>query len=105
MTDTPRKKLSLSGKTKLTLKSKKTSPIASNLKSRLRSKEEDSVTEVIKNLNEEVAALYEERKQVLEQIKKVSQRLLFARSEPLQDFLVELKEQDFKLMTQIVKSI
>ncbi|WP_150466720.1 hypothetical protein [Francisella sp. SYW-9] len=101
----PRKKLSL-GRKKLS--TTRTSSISSNLKTKLQAKKEDNIQTFFQNTNKELRELYQQRKTLEEQIKQIEQRLLFAKSEPLQDFLFELKSKDFDLMVQInsfVKSI
>ncbi|QIW09507.1 hypothetical protein [Francisella sp. LA112445] len=101
----PRKKLSL-GRKKLS--TTRTSSISSNLKTKLQAKKEDNIQNFFQNTSKELRELYQQRKTLEEQIKQIEQRLLFAKSEPLQDFLFELKSKDFDLMVQInsfVKSI
>jgi vacuolar-type H+-ATPase subunit E/Vma4 len=94
----PRKKLSLDRKK---LSTTRTSSISSNLKTKLQAKKEDNVQNFFQNTNKELKDLYQQRKTLEEQIKQIEQRLLFAKSEPLQDFLFELKSKDFDLMVKI----
>ncbi|QIV95728.1 hypothetical protein EDC55_12211 [Allofrancisella inopinata] len=94
----PRKKLSLDRKT---LTTNRTSNISSSLKSKLQNKKENNISNFLMNSNKELSSLYQERQKLDEQIKQIEQRLLFAKSEPLQDFLFELKTKDFELLTKI----
>ncbi|MED7818717.1 MULTISPECIES: hypothetical protein [unclassified Francisella] len=94
----PRKKLSL-GRKKLS--TTRTSSISSNLKTKLQAKKEDNIQSFFQNTNKELRDLYQQRKTLEEQIKQIEQRLLFAKSEPLQDFLFELKSKDFDLLVEI----
>lgn len=94
----PRKKLSL-GRKKLT--TDRTSSLSSNLKNKLQAKKEDTIQNFFKNADKELNNLYQERKTIEHQIKQIEQRLLFAKSEPLQEFLFELKTKDFELLTKI----
>ena len=94
----PRKKLSL-GRKKLS--TTRTSNISSNLKTKLQAKKEDNIQNFFQNTSKELRDLYQERKTLKEQIKQIEQRLLFAKSEPLQDFLFELKSKDFDLLVKI----
>lgn len=94
----PRKKLSLGRKT---LSTNRTTTISSNLKNKLQEKKETNISNFFNKTNKEISNLYTERQKVCEQIKQIEQRLLFAKSEPLQEFLFELKTKDFKLLSQI----
>jgi hypothetical protein len=94
----PRKKLSLGRKT---LSTKRTSTISNNLKSNLQAKKANKVADFLVNADKELSAIYKRRVAVDKQITQIEQRLLFAKSEPLQDFLFELKTEDFNLLTQI----
>nr|MCX3303529.1 hypothetical protein [Bacillus pacificus] len=62
---------------------------------------EDSIQHSFENTNNELRGLYQQRKTLEEQINQIEQRLLFAKSEPLQDFLFELKSKDFELLVKI----
>jgi uncharacterized protein YaaN involved in tellurite resistance len=94
----PRKKLSL-GRKKLS--TPRASNLSSNLKNKLQAKKEDNVQKFFKNSDKELNQLYQDRKTIEQQIKQIEQRLLFAKSEPLQDFLFELKSKDFELLIKI----
>ncbi len=94
----PRKKLSLGRKT---LTTKINSSLSSNLKTKLQAKKEDYVAEFFRNANKELSNLYVERQTLDNQIKQIEHRLLFAKSEPLQEYLFELKTKDFELMSKI----
>ncbi|ASG68660.1 hypothetical protein fh0823_17240 [Francisella halioticida] len=94
----PRKKLSL-GRKKLS--TARISNISSNLKTKLQAKKEDNIQDFFQNTNKELKDLYQQRETLKEQIKQIEQRLLFAKSEPLQDFLFELKSKDFDLLVKI----
>lgn len=95
----PRKKLSLGGRKKLS--TPRTSNLSSNLKTKLQAKKEDNIQSFFKNANKELKGLYQQRETLEEQIKQIEQRLLFAKSEPLQEFLFELKSKDFELLVEI----
>ncbi|MDE4955249.1 hypothetical protein, partial [Francisella tularensis] len=71
------------------------------LKTKLQAKTEVNIQNFCKNTNKELRELYQQRKTLEEQIKQIDQRLLFAKSEPLQDFLFELKSKDFVLLLKI----
>jgi hypothetical protein len=88
----PRKKLSLGRKT---LSTNRTT-ISSNLKTKLQEKKESNISTFFKKAPKEISKLYTERQKVCEQITQIEQRLLFAKSEPLQEFLFELKTKDFE---------
>lgn len=94
----PRKKLSLGRKT---LSTNRTSTISKNLKSNLQAKKANKVDDFLVNADKDLAAVYKKRISVDNQITQIEQRLLFAKSEPLQDYLFELKTEDFDLLTQI----
>jgi len=94
----PRKKLSL-GKKPLSIQ--RTSTLATNLKTKMQSKKEDGVKSFFKTADIGLSKLYEQRNNVLEQIKQLEHRLLFAKSEPLHEYLFELKTQDFELLAKI----
>jgi hypothetical protein len=94
----PRKKLSLGRKT---LSTNRTSTISKNLKSNLQAKKDNKVTDFLVNADKDLSAMYKKRIAVDNQITQIEQRLLFAKSEPLQDYLFELKTEDFDLLTQI----
>ncbi|AXA33098.1 hypothetical protein [Francisella adeliensis] len=94
----PRKKLSLGRKT---LSTNRTTTISNNLKTKLQEKKESNISSFFKKANKEISGLYAERQKVCEQITQIEQRLLFAKSEPLQEFLFELKTKDFELLSQI----
>ncbi|MFC4893113.1 hypothetical protein ACFPDQ_08635 [Pseudofrancisella aestuarii] len=95
----PRKKLSLSARKTLTTNRAVTS--SNNLKNKLQAKKESSVSNFLRHADSDLASLYEERNDVVEQIKQLEQRLQFAKSEPLQEFLIELKSKDFDLLAKI----
>lgn len=94
----PRKKLSL-GKKKLS--TNRTSNLSNNLKTKLKAKKEDNIENFFQNTNKELNELYQHRQTIDKQIKQIEQRLMFAKSEPLQDFLFELKSKDFELLVKI----
>ena len=94
----PRKKLSLGDRKKPS--TTRVSSLGVNLKTKLQAKTEDNIQN-FKNTNKELRELYQQRKTLEEQIKQIEQRLLFAKSEPLQDFLFELKSKDFELLVKI----
>ena len=94
----PRKKLSLGRKT---LTTNRTSTLSSNLKTKLQAKKENNLDHFFKNSNKELSKLYSERKTLDNQIKQMEHRLLFAKSEPLQEYLFELKTKDFELLSKI----
>jgi hypothetical protein len=94
----PRKKLSIGRKT---LTTSRATGISNNLKNKLAAKKDDNISNFLQNSGKELAGLYKERKIVDEQIKQMEHRLLFARSEPLQEYLFELKTKDFDLLTKI----
>ena len=50
----------------------------------------------------ELAALYKKRMRLLSQIEKMSNRLLFVSSSPLQEAHVELKKRDVQLIVEII---
>ncbi|ACD30476.1 hypothetical protein [Francisella tularensis] len=95
----PRKKLSLGDRKKPS--TTRVSSLSVNLKTKLQAKTEDNIQNFFKNTNKELQELYQQRKTLEEQIKQIEQRLLFAKSEPLQDFLFELKSKDFELLVKI----
>ena len=98
----PRKKLSLGRKTLTTNSKLKTSrTINNNLRDKLKAKKEKSVNNFLENADSNLTKLYEERKSIVNQIKQVEQRLQFATSQPLQEYLIELKKDDFKCLTKI----
>ena len=99
----PRKKLSLGGRKTLT--TKRTSSIASNLKTKIQAKKSDSVKNFLETADSELSKVYKERSAVAEQIKNLEQRLMFAKSEPLQEALFELKTKDFELLAQISQKV
>lgn len=94
----PRKKLSL-GRKKLS--TNRTTTLSNNLKTKLKAKKEDSVVNFFKNTNKELSNLYNQRQTLDAQIKQMERRLLFAKSEPLQEYLFELKTKDFALLSKI----
>jgi len=94
----PRKKLSLGRKT---LTTTRTSSLSTNLKTKLQAKKENNVDDFFRNSSKELSKLYNERKILDDQIKQMEHRLLFAKSEPLQEYLFELKTKDFELLAQI----
>ena len=94
----PRKKLSLGRKT---LTTNRTSTLSNNLKTKLQAKKEDNVADFFKKANKELSNLYSERQTLDDQIKQMEHRLLFAKSEPLQEYLFELKTKDFELLSKI----
>ncbi len=95
----PRKKLSLGSRKKLSVN--RTSSLSTNLKTRLQAKKEDNIQNFFNNANKELGELYQQRQTLEDQIKQIEQRLLFAKSDPLQEFLFELKSQDFDLLAKI----
>ena len=98
----PRKKLSLGRKTLTTNSKLKTSrTINSNLRDKLKAKKEKSVNNFLENTDNNLTKLYEDRKSIVNQIKQVEQRLQFATSQPLQEYLIELKKDDFKCLAMI----
>ena len=94
----PRKKLSLGRKT---LTTNRTSSLSNNLKTKLQAKKENNVADFFRSANKELANLYSQRQTLDDQIKQMEHRLLFAKSEPLQEYLFELKTQDFELLSKI----
>ena len=99
----PRKKLSLGDRKKpsTTRVSSLSLSLSVNLKTKLQAKKEDNIQNFFKNTNKELRELYQQRQTLEEQIKQIEQRLLFAKSEPLQGFLFELKSKDFELLVKI----
>ncbi|ALB01962.1 hypothetical protein ACH24_04845 [Francisella persica ATCC VR-331] len=95
----PRKKLSLGDRKKPS--TTRVPSLSANLKTKLQIKKEDNIQNFFKNTNKEFSDLYQQRQILEEQIKQIEQRLLFAKSEPLQDFLFELKSKDFELLIKI----
>ncbi|WP_432773420.1 hypothetical protein [Francisella salimarina] len=95
----PRKKLSLGSRKKLSVN--RTSSLSTNLKTRLQAKKEDNIQSFFNNADKELRELYQQRQTLEDQIKQIEQRLLFAKSEPLQEFLFELKTKDFALLAKI----
>ena len=98
----PRKKLSLGRKT---LSTNRTSTLGKNLKSNLQAKKANRVDDFLVNADKGLAAIYKKRIAVSNQITQIEHRLLFAKSEPLQDYLFELKTEDFDLLTQIYAKV
>lgn len=96
----PRKKLSL-GDRKKPSTTRVSSLISVNLKTKIQAKKEDNIQNFLKNTNKKLREIYQQRQTLEEQIKQIEQRLLFAKSEPLQDFLFELKSKDFELLVKI----
>ena len=94
----PRKKLSLGRKT---LTTTRVATLRTNLKTKLQAKKANNVENFFKNANKELSKLYNERQTLDDQIKKMEHRLLFAKSEPLQEYLFELKTKDFELLSKI----
>ena len=100
----PRKKLSLGKKTITTKRT--VSSISDNLKNKIQAKKtNNNYDNLFKNASKKLIDLHEQRKIIIKQIKQIEQRLLFAKSEPLQEFLFELKTQDFDLLTKINSEI
>ncbi|MDE4969711.1 hypothetical protein, partial [Francisella tularensis] len=71
------------------------------LKTKLQAKTEVNIQKFFKNTNKELRELYQQRKNLEEQIKQIEQRLLFAKSEPFKDYLFELKSKDLELLVKI----
>ena len=94
----PRKKLSLGRKT---LTTNRISTLSTNLKTKIQAKKENNVEDFFRNANIKLSKLYNERKALDDQIKQMEHRLLFAKSEPLQEYLFELKTKDFELLSKI----
>ncbi|GAB4221799.1 MAG: hypothetical protein Kow0076_0650 [Francisella sp.] len=99
MSEQQRKKLSLNNRK--ILSSPRVSTLSTNIKKKIQATKEDNIQKILKNTDKEVLDLYQQRKTLDAQIKQIEQRLLFAKSEPLQNFLFELKAKDFDLLVKI----